>query len=298
MSVVECRFMSLGGSTARCYAAAPFGPPMPRSRGRFSMNHIRILLILFGLSIFGVTTQAQVTSLTLNSDPGDFVGQGQFLFLHPADGTFTAQQNFDQGASFAFNTTSFSQFWSLDFAAPNNQPLTVGTYLGAARFPFHASNQPGLSVFGDGRGCNTLTGSFQVLQVTYGSGNSIAAFDTTFVQFCNGGAAALRGEIRFNANVVVNLTAPTRLTGLEGQNLNFTVTATDALSQHVVLTAAGLPFGASFRDNGDNTGTFNWTPTATQGGTYLLTFTGVDALGNNGGTFTHITIIPPPPPNH
>ncbi len=257
----------------------------------------RLLVILLIAFAWDASAHAQVTSLTMNSDPGDFVGAGQFYFFTPADGTFSAQQNFDQGVSLSFNTPSFSQFWFLDFAAPNNQPLTVGTYLGAARFPFQASNQPGLSVFGDGRGCNTLTGSFQVLQVTYGSGNSIAAFDATFVQFCEGGTAALRGEIRFNANVVVNLTAPTRLTALEGQNLNFTVTATDALSQRVVLTAAGLPSGASFRDNGDNTATFSWTPTATQGGTYLLTFTGVDALGNNGGTFTQITVIPPPPPN-
>ena|SRR5258708_6858256 len=123
------------------------------------MKLIRFLLILSGLSIFVIAAQAQVTSLTLNSDPGDYIGQGQFLFFTPADGSFSAQQNFDQVASFSFNSPT--HFWHLDFAAANSQLLTVGTYTGAARFPFQSSSQPGLSVYGDGRGCNTLTGSFQ-----------------------------------------------------------------------------------------------------------------------------------------
>jgi hypothetical protein len=85
------------------------------------MNRIRILLTLFGLLVFGVTAQAQVTSLTLNSDPGDYIGGGQSTFLTTSDGTFSAQQNFDQGVSISF----FGQgmFWFLDFAAPNNQLL-------------------------------------------------------------------------------------------------------------------------------------------------------------------------------
>jgi hypothetical protein len=261
------------------------------------MKRIRILLIVFGFSLLGAKAHAQVTSLTLNSDPGDFVGQGQFLFFTPADGSFSAHQNFDQGASFTFNTPSFNQFWSLDFAAPNNQLLTVGTYTGATRFPFQASTVPGLDVTGDGRGCNTSTGSFQVLEASYGAGSTINSFDAIFEQHCEGAVPALRGEIRYDAHPVVNVTAPTRLTTLVNQNLNFTVSATDTLSRHVVLTVTGLPAGASFVDNGNNTGTFNWTPASGQAGTYLLTFQGNNLSGNTGVTFTQITVIVPPPPN-
>ena len=260
------------------------------------MRRIATLVILLGLSIFGPRAHAQVTSLTLNSDPGDFIGGGQFTFLTPSDGTFSAQQNFDQGVSVSF----FGQpgiFWFLDFAAPNNQFLTVGTYTGATRFPFQSPSQPGLDVAGDGRGCNTLTGSFQVLEVSYGASTTINSFDATFEQHCEGAVPALRGEIRFNAHPVVNVTAPTRLTALVNQNLNFTVSATDALSRHVVLTASGLPAGASFIDNGNNTGTFNWTPTSSQLGTDLLTFQGDNLSGNIGVTFTQIMVIVPPPPN-
>ena len=260
------------------------------------MSCFRTWLILFCLLFFGVTAEAQVTSLTLNSDPGDYIGGGQFTFLTPGDGAFSARQNFDQGVSVSF----FGQpgtFWFLDFAAANNQLLAVGAYVGAVRFPFQASTQPGLSVSGDGRGCNTLTGSFQVLEVSYGPGTTINSFDATFEQHCEGAVPALRGEIRFNAHPVVTLMAPSQLTAPESQNLNFTVSATDALSRHVALTASGLPAGSSFADNGNNTGTFNWTPASSQVGTYLVTFQGNNLSGNTGVTFTQISVIVPPPPN-
>lgn len=260
------------------------------------MIRIRILLMLFGLLIFGLPAQAQVTSLTLSGDPSDYIVGNQFLFFTPADGSFIAEQNFDQGASFSFNTPTFSHFWHLDFAAANSQFLTVGTYTGAARFPFQASSQPGLSLYGDGRGCNTLTGSFQVLEVSYGAG-TINSFDAIFEQHCEGGVPAARGEIRYNAHPVVSVTAPSQLTAPENQNINFTVSATDAQFRHVVLTATGVPAGATFVDNGNNTGTFNWTPTSSQAGNYLLTFQGDNLSGHIGATYTQINVIAPPPPN-
>ena len=253
------------------------------------------LYAVLAAALWSASVHAQVTSLSLISDQGDYIGGGQFLFFTPVDGTFGAQQNFGQGVSISFN--SFDHFWNLDFAAPNNQPLTVGTYTGAARFPFQASNQPGLAIYGDGRGCNTDTGSFQVLEVAYGANNTITAFDATFEQHCEGAAAAVRGEIRYGAHVVVNVTAPTRLTAIQNQNLNFTVNATDAQSRHVVLTATGLPPGATFVDNGNNTGTFNWTPPGSAALNYVIKFQGNNGVGNIGFTYTQLSVIPPPPPN-
>lgn len=59
-------------------------------------------------------------------------------------------------------------------------------------------------------------------------------------------------------------------------NLTFTVTAsdpTDPNSLHrVFLSGVGLPTGATFIDNGNSTGTFSFTPTETQVGTYTVTF--------------------------
>ena len=63
---------------------------------------------------------------------------------------------------------------------------------------------------------------------------------------------------------------------LEGVNLNFSVSATDPDSTTPSFGASPLPLGASFIDNGDGTGTFDWTPLFTQSGVYNITFDAFD----------------------
>jgi hypothetical protein len=254
------------------------------------------LLILFTLGLVH-GAQAAVTSLTLDGEPGDFIGGGQHLFFTDADGTFSARKNFSNGVGVFFNTPSFNHFWSLDFAAADGQPLAVGAYPLAVRWPFMGPGQPGLSVFGDGRGCNTLTGSFQVLELSFDAAGEVASFRATFEQHCEGGPAALRGEIRFNATIVVELTAPPTIVASPRQNVTFTVSAVDLLGRHVSLAATGLPPGATFFDNGNKTGTFSWTPADGQLGLFTIGFTGDNGQGNSETVFTTITVAEPPPAN-
>ena len=58
----------------------------------------------------------------------------------------------------------------------------------------------------------------------------------------------------------------------EGELLEFTVTATDADGDAISIGTSIKPSGATFVDHGDGTGTFSWTPSLSQGGTYYLTF--------------------------
>jgi PKD repeat protein len=53
---------------------------------------------------------------------------------------------------------------------------------------------------------------------------------------------------------------------------------------------AGSPTGSSFVDNGDNTGTFSWTPGFTQAGSYTVTFRGTDGNGGSAMATTAITV--------
>jgi hypothetical protein len=83
--------------------------------------------------------------------------------------------------------------------------LAVGNYPNATRYPFNGSGN-GLSVYGDGRGCNTLTGSFTVKQAVFSAVyNSLQNFDGTFIQHCEGATPALTGEVKYDAEPV---TAP------------------------------------------------------------------------------------------
>ena len=68
----------------------------------------------------------------------------------------------------------------------------------------------------------------------------------------------------------------------EGSLLSFSVTAFDPMANPINLTAANLPQGARFDNNGDGTGDFLWTPDYSQSGEYDITFTAEDNQGFTG----------------
>ena len=260
---------------------------------------VKTTILLFALVLAGASTAwAGVTSIVLNSEPGDYIGGGQTLVFVEGDGSFSAQiQGNGSAVHVSFNTPTFSHWWHLNFAAADLQTLVVGSYNGAVRYPFQGASQPGLDVFGDGRGCNQLTGFFDVHELVLGGGDQVVSFRATFEQHCEGLAPALRGEVRYNANVALELTAPSTISGLDNQPMSFVVSALDTQGGgHVTLTASNLPFGASFIDHGNNTGTFSWTPISSQVGTYLVAIRGTaGALTDT--TYVRVTVMFPPPPN-
>ncbi|MGB5138745.1 MAG: Ig-like domain-containing protein [Candidatus Zixiibacteriota bacterium] len=65
---------------------------------------------------------------------------------------------------------------------------------------------------------------------------------------------------------------------VEGANLNFVATASDADATTPVLSAVGLPLNATFVNNGNGTGTFNFNPTFVQAGVYNVTFIASDGV--------------------
>lgn len=255
------------------------------------------LLATLASCVVASRADAQVTSLYMESDLGDWVGGGQTYSFTPADGAFTAYRNYDNGVSLSFNSSDWNHWFYLDFAAPNAALLEPTLYPGATRFPFQDPGVPGLAIYGDGRGCNTDTGSFEVKEIAYGAYDEIYAFRATFEQHCEGGTPALRGEIRYNATVPLALVAPATVTIVEGRTAAFTVTAVGEPTRVVALSATDLPPGASFVDNGDDTGTFSWTPAPGSANTYRVAFSGDNGLGALDTTYTLITVVPPPPPN-
>jgi hypothetical protein len=77
----------------------------------------------------------------------------------------------------------------------------------------------------------------------------------------------------------------------EGANLNFGVSAVDPDSTIPGLTTSTLPTGAGFVDNGDGTGTFDWTPEYTQSGDYDVTFYATDDTGAVDSEIVTITVF-------
>jgi len=137
----------------------------------------------------------------MTSDPGDYIGAGGSYRYGDRDGVLQASPHTRNGVSLSFFAADRSEWWFADFAAPDAVSLQVGAYPGATRYPFEAPGEPGLSVSGTGRGCNTLTGSFDVNQLARSPSGAIESFWATFEQHCEGGAPALRGEVKYNADV-------------------------------------------------------------------------------------------------
>jgi hypothetical protein len=158
------------------------------------------------LAVAAAAVDAQTTSFSFQSQPGDFVGQGQSKSFTPADGTFTFTHNFDNGVSMTFvHATQPGVTWNADFAAAGNALLTVGAYEDVVRFPFQTDSQNALDISGEGRGYNQLIGRFDVFDIEYGPGASILRFAADFEQrgqnFDGTLFAPMFGQVRFNTTV-------------------------------------------------------------------------------------------------
>ena len=139
------------------------------------------------------------TFLYLNSQPGDYIGGGIEQLYTSMDSTISGSlpQNSDTFSG-SVNQDNFTHWWYVNIAAPRGIPLAVGSYEGAVRAPFRPPGTPGLDVYGDGRGCNTLTGRFDVNQLSYTPSGDLSVFDATFEQHCEGAPAALFGRMRID----------------------------------------------------------------------------------------------------
>ena len=169
------------------------------------------LVLAFGL--MACSAAGGETLLVLSSQPGDYIGLGQQRVITTAEADFFVSRNFDNGVGFWINDFARPDpqgiWWSVDLAAPYDAELSVGAYEGATRFPFQQPFEPGLSVYGEGRGCNTLTGRFDVLEAVYDpQTGSVLSFAADFEQHCEGMAPALLGAIRYDSDVPVSIKVP------------------------------------------------------------------------------------------
>jgi hypothetical protein len=214
-------------------------------------------------------------SLTMSSDPGDYVGQGlSYAYSVPAT-TFSVQN----GGNLVRVDTSVpgspGDFWNLAFQAPAGQQLQAGTTYQADRWPFQPSDVAGLEVFGQGRGCNTLTGNFTILDATYGPFGYLESFDATFSQHCEQAAPALHGEIKLSTPppppaLALNIAA--NATGTVTRSGTVTVRGTVTCTQPVTLSLTG---SASQTLHGKKTAMAQFSTTSTctptMGGTWQAT---------------------------
>jgi hypothetical protein len=115
----------------------------------------------------------------MRSQPGDYVGQRLDYDFAASNAASTFG-----GGPYGINAwvTSGSEWWGVDMTPAAGQILAPG-YTGS-----------GIDVFGDGRSCAAITGSFTVTHAVFSPvDNSLQHFAASVTQRCAGSSAALTG---------------------------------------------------------------------------------------------------------
>jgi hypothetical protein len=233
-----------------------------------------------------ITVPSSGTFLYMNSETGDYIGQGVEQLYTSADTTITG--SLPQGGGY-FRASAiqgpYTHWWYVDIAAPPGQPLTTGSYDGAVRAAFRPAGSPGLDVYGDGRGCNQLTGRFDVNELKYAPTGELLVFDATFEQHCEGLTPALYGRIRIeNAPPPPDVTPPSL-----SLPADLTVEAPDS-------SGMGVSYDVSATDNRDPNPSVTCTPASGSVfplGTTTVSCKATDSAGNIATGSFAVTVLPP-----
>jgi hypothetical protein len=154
---------------------------------------VAAMSVAFGVLTWSVAAQAAVIGdVAVYSDTGDFVGQGT---QHLVSTTTTALGGNAGDVTLGIGTSDGGSF-SLEFAAPLGQTLQPGIYDNAGRAPFRVDGQPGIDITGNGHGCNTDFGRFEVKDIATDSSGHPNRLWVIYEQHCEGAQPALFGEVR------------------------------------------------------------------------------------------------------
>ena len=113
-----------------------------------------------------------LTYLEMHSEPGDSIGIGLDYYFTEDDGVFSVSQSYYGNPTIETNSITLnyrnedlSHWWNLSFSTRKlGIDLAEGTY-DAVRFPFEPVGWAGMSIIGNSRGSNRLTGTFTILDI-------------------------------------------------------------------------------------------------------------------------------------
>ena len=168
------------------------------------------------LTIGGVSGSFQVRTLLgmptgnllyYSSEQGDSIGMGATELMSASSRyAFSPPSPASNLPTFSVIQSGYSSWWYLSLKMPSGNQLSPGSFENAQRAAFTPAGTPGLDFSGNGRGCNTDTGRFDILEASYDPSGNVQKFAIDFEQHCEGMAPALFGQLRYNSSIPVDLT--------------------------------------------------------------------------------------------
>ncbi len=155
-------------------------------------------MVLVALAAPAGARAAGTDAVTMFSDQGDSIGGGTHRLYTPLNSTFSLSGS-TGCVTVRVSGGPYGDAFTLDFAAPPGQTLAPGVYDRAQRAPFREAGRPGIDISGDGRGCNEDAGRFEVKDFRVSSSGTLEGLWIVYEQHCEGGVAALFGEVRLGA---------------------------------------------------------------------------------------------------
>jgi hypothetical protein len=234
-----------------------------------------------------VPTPSPVSNATFSytSASGDYIGRGGSGTYSASNSTFAMRGNSSSLTLTVTNSSNSADYWMIQLAAPTGEQLHPMRYYDAERAAFKTGRSPGLDVSGQGRGCNSVYGTFNINQIGTDSSGNVTLLDATFSQSCETSTAPpMQGTIHYQSSpLTYSFTSDSGDYIGQGATASY-VGATTIFGMHG--TAGGLTYSVSGQRD-------NWTvnlqpPTGQQlqvgtySGAQLTASTGVPGLNASG----------------
>lgn len=129
------------------------------------------------------------------SDAQDYIGQGQDRIFYTGSGSVSGDASF---LTVSVSGGNLGDYYRMQFAPAPGEQLQASSYEDAVRATSRESGIPGIDIFGDGRGCNRVSGRFEVKEMGLAPDGIVQSLWILYEHHCEGHLAALFGEVRYN----------------------------------------------------------------------------------------------------
>jgi hypothetical protein len=249
------------GAAARCQLSVKAKPTAPGDRAaELVITDSSGAKTFTSLAVHAEPLLEKSSATMVSTGVADWIGKGEArLFTAPPGAVYVSGGLGHVEVSAAGEAGEFT----FDFAPPSGSQLEVGEYTGAQRYPFEPKGVPGLSVAGNGRGCNTDYGRFNVKDIQIDGAGKVDRFWALYEQHCEGPEAPpLFGEVR------VGEPAPSAPEAVEPAAIDWPTTLVSRLGATVPVTVIGGESGADVQGvavEGADAGDFSVTSDGCEG---------------------------------